>query len=259
MKRILFTSVIMMFSLLVLSQTQSPYAGHWLGTLNAGGQKLRVGGSVSDSAGILSSFLMSPDQAIMRIEVEKTIITNDSLLIKSKEISASFKGKINETGDTLKGFWIQGRRFALQLARVDSLPRLNRPQEPKKPYPYLEEEISFTDAKTGIVFAGTLTLPQGQQQFPAVVLVSGSGPQTRDEALLGHKPFLVIADYLTRQGVAVLRYDDRGIAGSKGVFTTATTLDFADDAEAAFHFLTTDKRIDANRIGIIGHRQLYLK
>ena len=255
MKKILFSSLFSLFSLILLSQNPNAYTGQWLGTLQVQGQKLRIGLSVSDSVGVLLSYLMSPDQGIMRIEVEKTTVNNDTLLAKCRDVPASVKGRLNATGDTLKGYWIQGRKFVLNLARVEQLPQMNRPQEPQKPYPYEEEEVSFTDAKSGITFAGTLTLPRGDKKFPAVVLVSGSGPQNRNEELLGHKPFLVIADYLTRQGIAVLRYDDRGTGASKGVFSTSTTLDFAQDAEAAFTFLLNDARIDATKIGIMGHSE----
>jgi uncharacterized protein len=255
MKKILISALLVLLSIIVSSQNFSNYTRQWLGTLNAGGAKLRIGLSVSDSAGGLTSFLMSPDQGVMKIDVEETNIFNDTLVIKCKDLKASFKGKLNAGADTLKGFWIQGRKFPLNLCRVEKLPKMNRPQLPKKPYPYTEEEVKFTEPGTGIIFAGTLTLPEGQNKFPAVVLVTGSGPQNRDEELLGHKPFLVIADYLTRNGIAVLRYDDRGTGASKGVFTTGTTEDFAQDAEAAINFLQADKRVDATKVGIMGHSE----
>jgi len=255
MKRTLISSFFILLSFQIFSQIHQSYTGKWMGPLSVMGAKLRIGLSVTDSSGILSSFMMSPDQGVMKMAVEKTEISNDTLIVKCKDLKASYKGKLSLNGDTLKGFWIQGRRFPLNLARVEKLPTMNRPQEPKKPYPYTEEEVSFTDAKTGITFSGTLTLPEGQGKFPAVVLVTGSGPQNRDEELLGHKPFLVIADYLTRKGIAVLRYDDRGTGKSKGVFSTSTTEDFSKDAEAAFNYLIADKRIDASKVGIIGHSE----
>jgi uncharacterized protein len=255
MKKTLFTTLFILLSFIIFSQNQQSYTGNWLGVLNAGGAKLRIGLSVTDSAGVFTSFLMSPDQGVMKINVEKTSLNNDTLLVKCKDMKASFKGKLNYKADSLIGFWIQGRKFPLSLGQVEKLPSMNRPQEPKKPYPYAEEEVSFTDAKTGITFSGTLTLPQGQKKYPAVVLVTGSGPQNRDEELLGHKPFWVIADYLTRQGIAVLRYDDRGTFQSKGVFATATTEDFSKDAEAAYNFLLKEPGIDAAKVGIMGHSE----
>lgn len=129
----------------------------------------------------------------------------------------------------------------------------NRYQEPIKPYPYKEEEVYIENGD--IILAATLTLPNGNQKFPAVVLVSGSGAQNRDEELMGHRPFLVIADYLTRNGIAVLRYDDRGFAKSTGDFASATTFDFATDARAAVNYLKTRKEINSEHIGLIGHSE----
>ena len=132
---------------------------------------------------------------------------------------------------------------------------VNRPQEPKPPFPYKSEEVTFHNDKSNIDLAGTLTIPEGKGPFPAVVLVTGSGPQDRDEALMGHKPFLVIADYLTRKGIAVLRYDDRGIAKSKGNFSAGTTYDFADDAEAGLTWLKKQTLIDVKHVGLAGHSE----
>jgi pimeloyl-ACP methyl ester carboxylesterase len=140
------------------------------------------------------------------------------------------------------------------LAIMALLPLFGQ-QKSKKPYPYIEEEVMFDNpAAPGVTLAGTLTLPKKQKgQCPAVILVSGSGLQNRDEEILGHKPFLVIADYLTRRGIAVLRYDDRGGYGSTGIFDTSTTYDFSTDAEAAFNYLKTRKEINPQQIGIAGH------
>ncbi len=198
---------------------------------------------------------MSPDQGVMDIKVDKTEFYNDTLKINSAEIRASYKGKINKSSDTLTGNWMQGLKIPLTLLRVEKLPELNRPQEPRRPFPYKEEEVTFTNDKAGVSLSGTLTLPSSGENFPAVVLVTGSGPQNRDEELLGHKPFLVISDYLTRNGIAVLRYDDRGTGKSKGGFSSATTADFAGDAEAAFEFLVADQRINPKKTGIIGHSE----
>jgi uncharacterized protein len=256
MKKILFALLIIVASFVGMAQSNfNKVTGSWLGTLDVGAAKLRIGLLVADSSGILASKLMSPDQGAMNIRVDKTEFADDTLKIVSKEISASFKGKLTNENDSLKGYFIQGRKFPLTLLRVEKLPEMLRPQEPKRPFSYTEEEVSFINEKAGISLSGTLTLPSSGNNFTAVVMVSGSGPQNRDEELLGHKPFLVIADYLTRNGIAVLRYDDRGIGKSKGVFSTATSADFADDAEAALKFLQNDKRINPEKIGIIGHSE----
>lgn len=132
-------------------------------------------------------------------------------------------------------------------------PQLRRPQEPSKPYPYYSEDVTFHNSNTDVTLAGTLTLPSRDGTHPAVILISGSGPQNRDYEFAGHKPFLVLADYLTRNGFAVLRYDDRGFGKSTGDFTVGTSLDFSYDVESAVEYLKTRKEIQKNNIGLIGH------
>lgn len=132
---------------------------------------------------------------------------------------------------------------------------INRPQEPSKPYPYYTEEVAFENMQAQVTLAGTLTLPSEEGNYPAVILISGSGAQNRDEEISGHKPFLIIADHLTKQGIAVLRYDDRGVGKSTGDFDAATTADFALDVRAALEFLKTRKEINSNKIGLIGHSE----
>jgi dienelactone hydrolase len=144
--------------------------------------------------------------------------------------------------------------FPLNLKKIEENSfQLIRPQEPKPPYQYISEEITFENKSAGITLAGTLTMPKEGKNFPAVILVTGSGGQNRDEELMGHKPFLVIADYLTRNGIAVLRYDDRGVAKSGGNYATATLDDFVTDAASAVNYLKTRKEINSKKIGIIGH------
>ncbi len=132
---------------------------------------------------------------------------------------------------------------------------INRPQEPSKPYSYYTEEITFKNNDSQITLAGTLTLPSKAGNYPAVILISGSGAQNRDEEISGHKPFLIIADHLTKHGIAVLRYDDRGVGESTGNFKKATTADFASDVASAIEFLKTRKEIDKEKIGLIGHSE----
>lgn len=139
--------------------------------------------------------------------------------------------------------------------RSDQLLPLIRPQDPVKPYPYKEEEITFPNDKPKISLAGTLTLPLGPGPYAAAILLSGSGPHDRNESILGHRPFLVLADHLTRKGVAVLRFDKRGNGSSTGDYVSVTTEDFASDAAAALAYLKTRKEIDAKKIGLIGHSE----
>ncbi len=132
----------------------------------------------------------------------------------------------------------------------------SRPQEPVPPLPYQTELVRFENTREGIHLAGTLSLPFGEGPYPAIVLITGSGPQDRDETIAGgHKPFLILADYLTRRGIAVLRYDDRGVAGSSGDFASATMPDFASDARAAVEYLQSRQVIDSKRIGLVGHSE----
>jgi len=168
-------------------------------------------------------------------------------------------GDLADGGRTINATFTQGgqtmplvltHRAAGQAQAVQ-----RRPQTPVKPYPYTEEEVAFDDAAAHVRLAGTLTTPKGAGPFPAVILVAGSGPNTRDEPIMGHQIFLVLSDYLTRQGIAVLRYDKRGTGASKGDYAKATTMDFADDADAAVAYLQTRKDVDQRHIGLIGHSE----
>jgi len=134
-------------------------------------------------------------------------------------------------------------------------PAAKKYQEPTLPYPYYSEDVKFDNSHAGITLSGTLTLPKKEGNFPVLILITGSGPQDKNEEILGHKPFLVIADYLTRKGIGVLRYDDRGVGKSTGNFMTATTLDFAADAECAIDYLKTRKEINSQKIGVVGHSE----
>jgi pimeloyl-ACP methyl ester carboxylesterase len=165
-------------------------------------------------------------------------------------------GKFNAARSEIDGEWQQGgESLPLTLHRQAQEPQLGRPQEPNRPYPYKEEEIVFRNDDPGLQFTGTLTVPPGEGPHAAVVLISGSGAQDRDESIMGHRPFLVLADHLTRNGIAVLRFDDRGVGGSGGDVISATTRDFAGDALAAVGFLKSRPEIAAGRIGLAGHSE----
>jgi len=231
--------------------------GAWTGTLDAMGTKLRIVFRVAKYAdGSWKTLLDSPDQGVKDIPVSETVIKGDSLIFKSAAVMGTYEGLIQPDGKTVLGTWKQGgTSFPLTLSKTDQAPTVNRPQEPKPPFPYKQEEVAFKNEKAGIVLSGTLTLPEQGGPFAAVVMITGSGPQDRDEQLFGHKPFLVIADYLTRRGVAVLRCDDRGIGKSTGDFAKATSVDFASDVLAAVAFLKSRKDVDPERIGLAGHSE----
>jgi pimeloyl-ACP methyl ester carboxylesterase len=231
--------------------------GSWLGTLKVQGIELRLVMNIAfnpaDSAIVTFD---SPDQGASDIPTSKVVVKGDSLFVSLKMVGGKLTGKVSPDRLSISGVWKQGG-FSLPITMNKQEKKLviNRPQEPKPPYPYTTAEVTFRNEKAGIVLAGTLTIPKGEGRFPAVILVSGSGPQNRDEETLGHKPFLVLADHLTRQGIMVLRYDDRGVARSGGSFVTATTIDFASDAEAAIGFLMTRPEADTTRIGLLGHSE----
>jgi fermentation-respiration switch protein FrsA (DUF1100 family) len=255
-----------MFSFLILAAAALPltgqtedtgkWAGTWMGDLKAGAVTLRIVFNIYSTNGALSATMDSPDQGVKGIPVSKASTDASSITLEVKMISGSYTGTLSADGTRIEGTWSQnGQNFPIVLKKQEGAFVLERPQEPKPPFPYTTSEVTFTNAKAGVTLAGTLTVPAGRGPFPGVVLVSGSGPQNRDEELMGHKPFAVIADYLSRNGIAVLRYDDRGVGGSKGDFATATTFDFADDAESAFTYLSARPEVDPRRVGIAGHSE----
>ena len=178
----------------------------------------------------LAATLDSLDQNAKGLPVSSVTLNGAAVKLEMPQIGAAYEGQRAADGARIDGtFTQQGQRMPLALTRVTNAAQMERPrpQTPAKPYPYREEDVTIDNASAGVRLAGTLTLPQGQGPFTAVVLISGSGPQDRNESLMGHAPFLVLADYLTRRGIAALRYDDRGFGKSTGSFGTATTADFA--------------------------------
>ncbi|GGD77331.1 alpha/beta hydrolase [Maribacter cobaltidurans] len=218
--------------------------------------QLRVVFHIQEESEGYTATMDSPDQGAKGIPATSTSFENSVLKIGMPNLGIVYKGTLNEAGTITGDFNQYGQILPLELSReVPEKESVLRPQEPVKPYPYYTEEVTFTNKKANVELAGTLSLPQQEGVFPVVVLISGSGPQNRDEELFGHRPFLVLADHLTRNGIAVLRYDDRGTALSKGNFESATSEDFAEDVEAAVAYLQTRKEIDANHIGLIGHSE----
>jgi pimeloyl-ACP methyl ester carboxylesterase len=231
--------------------------GMWEGTLDAGAVKLRFVLKISRGAdGSLTAKADSPDQGATNLQVD-TISLNDSVMrFEMKQLMASYEGKLNGEASEIAGEFKQGGGTApLTLKRVVKLTAPARPQEPKKPYPYDEEEVGYENKRDGVKLAGALTLPRSKGPFPAVLFITGSGPQDRNESLFGHKPFLLLADYLTRLGVATLRVDDRGIGGSTGSIANSTSENFAADVTAGIEYLKTRKEINPKQIGLIGHSE----
>lgn len=226
--------------------------GTWSGSLKM--PKLRLVFHIENNGDDYSTKMDSPDQGAFGIPMEDTRITESSVVIDAAALGMQYEGSLK--GDSIVGSFNQsGMSFPLVLYKNAGEAENLRPQEPVAPFPYKSEEVAFRNEDAGIDLAGTLTLPPDGSEFPAVILISGSGPQNRDEELFGHKPFLLLADQLTRTGIAVLRFDDRGIGKSGGRFDTATTFDFAGDARAAMDYLLKRKEIDKNKIGLLGHSE----
>ena len=231
--------------------------GIWEGKLKIPGGELRVVFKISKNPdGTLTATLDSPDQGATDIPIEEVIFKDNTLHLEVKSAGSVFEGNVSEDFLVIEGEWKwSGQSVPLIVNRIDKAIEILRPQEPKKPYPYIEEEAIYENKEAGITLAGTLTLLPGKSSFPAVLLITGSGPQDRNETVFGHRPFLVLADYLTCQGIAVLRVDDRGVGESTGDFSQATSEDFASDVLAGIEYLKTCKEIDAKKIGLIGHSE----
>ena len=232
--------------------------GVWEGSLSLGGQSIRIVFRI-DPAGVV--VMDSPDQGARGIPAERQAVEGGMVRLAVPSIRGHFDGRLSEDGHALTGALSQGGMVVpLVLNRTAETAAvavpLARPQHPVAPLPYRSEEVSFDNpSASGVRLAGTLTLPPGDGPFPAAILITGSGPHDRDETLYGHKPFAVWADALTRRGIAVLRYDDRGVEGSTGAFNIATSADFASDAAAAFAWLAARADIDHRGIGLIGHSE----
>ncbi|GAB5527221.1 MAG: alpha/beta fold hydrolase [Roseivirga sp.] len=229
--------------------------GDWNGALDVQGRQTRIILHISEKDGQLSATLDSPDQGANGLPISSITFEANVLKFELANIGASYTGTFADNG--FSGNWNQGGGSLPLNFKREAIEKkvTKRPQEPVKPYPYREEEVQFVNKKANIKLAGTLTQPNSAGPHPVVVLISGSGPQNRNEELAGHKPFLVIADYLTRNGIAVLRYDDRGTAKSEGNFSAATTQDLAADATSAVSYLKTRNDIDHQHIGLMGHSE----
>ena len=232
--------------------------GTWQGSLTVRQvMELRLVLHVNRAAdGSLAGTMDSIDQGATSIPISAISEARGSVRIEIRKIGGEFTGKISDDGSEIAGDWKQGgQTLPLTWKRLAQAPDTARPQDPKKPYPYDEHEVTIENQQAGLTLAGTLTIPRGAGPHPAAILLSGSGPQDRNEAIMGHRPFLVLADHLTRQGIAVLRFDDRGVGQSTGQFSQATHEDFVEDALAALAFLRRRPEVDARRIGFIGHSE----
>ncbi len=241
----------------VFAQDATTLKGDWSGVLDAGAAKLKLILHFTPEAdGTWRGTMDSPDQAANGLKIDTITVEGQTLKFTMRAIAASYEGTLNG-GEIAGKFTQSGMTFPLNFKRptaADSAPP-KRPQTPQLPYPYNEEEVTFENPAANVKLAGTLTTPRTKAPFPVVVLITGSGPQNRNEELLGHQPFLVLSDHLTRAGIAVLRFDDRGVGKSTGKFGTATSADFATDVLAAVAYLKTRPEINPKKIGLVGHSE----
>ncbi len=233
----------------------TPFLGTWKGRLVVPGGSLRAVFRIAkQSDGSVAATMDSPDQMVVGLPVSKVSAQGKTVTLMVTA-GARYTGTLTRPG-AMSGTWEQhGLKFPLDLKRTGPATLQTRPQDPKPPFPYKSVDVTFPDKKAGITLAGTLTLPKTGGPFPAVLLITGSGPQNRNEEILGHRPFLVWADHLTRRGIAVLRVDDRGVGKSGGDFSKATDDDFVNDALAGVAYLKSRKDIAPHEIGLVGHSE----
>ncbi len=233
--------------------SQGPITGSWEGKLQLQNNALRIRFHIEANDTAYTSRMDSPDQGAFDLPTTRTSFRDNKLEIIATGLGLFYRGTLGQ--DTIAGSLNQGAiPLPLTLYRILK-PVQARPQTPQQPFPYLSEDVLIPVGDGERVLGATLTKPNGKGSFPAVVLVAGSGPNDRDETVYGHKPFLVIADHLTRLGFAVLRYDKRGVGQSTGSYRTATVQDFMDDAKVVFSYLQQQQEIDPERIGLLGHSE----
>ncbi len=252
-------SLLLGAGLLLLGATaasaQKAVVGSWSGALKAGGTELRIVFHVEQGEDGLTATMDSPDQGTTGIPVSEVTVVGDSVRFSVARIGGTYEGVLVDGGTKIDGTWTQGgQSFPLSLTPADEGETAPppRPQHSEPPYPYVADSVAFRNESAGITLAGTLMRPDGDGPHPAVVLISGSGPQDRDSEVASHKLFHVLADHLTREGLAVLRYDERGVGGSGGTFDGATSEDFAGDVAAAVRFVRDRPSVDPDAIGLIG-------
>lgn len=242
-------------SLGLFAQLPDPRTGNWIGSLPGSDLSIyfRIKG---DSIAGYTADWNSPAQKALGMECKSVIINKDSLVIGTAVINASFRGRYLPHLDSIAGAWQQnGQTFLLGLRRM------LRPQTPQSPFPYRSDSVEYNNIEGTVHLGATLTRPSGdahpsrEKKYPVVILITGSGQQDRDETIFEHRPFAIIADYLTRHGMAVLRVDDRGIGKSKGDYQHASSADFAEDVITSIRYLTKRADIDITRIGLIGHSE----
>jgi len=240
--------------------------GVWNGTLHGRYRDIPIVFHIGrDSTGKSIASFDSPAEKAFGFPVSEVIIKKDSVILMMVMVNGKYAGVLSQDKKTIDGMWFRGNAaFPLAVTRTSDSATVyqpQRPQTPRPPFPYQVKEVEYWNADKSIHYGATLTWPAEdpanprKKGFPAVLLVTGSGPQDRDETMAGHKPFAVIADNLTKRGFLVMRVDDRGVGKTTGDFNQATTLDFAKDVEAGLDFLEAQPEVQKQNIGLIGHSE----
>ena len=257
--RVIFAALLSIITLALTVAAQVParnVEGNWLATLDVGSSKLRLVVKIEKSATGYTSKFDSVDQGHKDLPIDSIALDGNKLSFAAAQFGINYEGTLNEAGDEITGTFKQGAGSTpMVFKRIAAVPTLSRPQDPKQPYPYDEQEVSYRNERDNIKIAGTLTVPRGAGKYPAVLLITGSGSQDRNETIAGHRPFLVLADHLTKNGIAVLRVDDRGVGGTDLGSLSATSDNYAEDVLAGINFLKQRKEIDPKMIGLIGHSE----
>jgi len=254
MKKYIFFAAIVVFSTTTNAQR---FIGDWYGKLDIGMQKLPIVFHVTQNTdGSYATTMDSPDQKAYGLKADTTIIYNDSIKITSAKNHIVYHAQL--VGDTLlQGTFSQEIDFKLNLnhTKLTAIEK-KRPQTPKPPFSYNVQDTIYFNADKSIQYGATITYPKnGKKTFPLLILITGSGQQDRDETLSDHKPFAIIADYLTKLGYAVMRVDDRGVGQTTGDVVHATSADFANDVLAGIAFAKTLPYINKKEIGLLGHSE----
>ncbi|MEP7236643.1 MAG: alpha/beta hydrolase [Ferruginibacter sp.] len=262
--------IILSFILFILSANafSQQISGNWEGILQVPGNEIPVVFHIKkDSTGKYSATFDSPKQKAYNLACGDVILKEDSVILMMPVVKGKYAGLLNDDKKKLTGTWYQGpASMSLVIKKtsdVVTIKEYKRPQTPKPPFPYKSEDVEYDNADRSIHFGATFTVPLPDPNvnyfrapvYPTVLLITGSGKQDRDETIFDHKSFAIIADYLTRQGIAVLRVDDRDMGKTTGNFATATSADFAKDVEAGLDYLKSREDVDVNNIGLLGHSE----
>ena len=258
MKKIIITFTLLLCAVCLMAQN---ICGTWYGTLEFHSKKLRIVFHISKTGEIYTTTMDSPDQLASGIATDKTTVAGNQVTITIAKMGMTYTGTVVPDSSIINGVFSQGQAsVALQLTTTENKEaKATSPARPQDPtsFPYRQEEVSFTNPKAGNTLAGTITMPSEGKAKRIVVFITGSGPQNRNEEVVqfNHRPFLVWSDWLTRNGIAVLRFDDRGVGASTGVFTTSTSADFADDVQAAVNYIQSRSDLKNLSIGLMGHSE----